>query len=116
MISQVVANVAKISEQENSDKSSKIKVLKIMLNYSLCRSKVVSSAAFSRALDIQRNSLATHAVLAEVIMSELICENEWTLIALELLLFHDVANMYIYMLCSDESFVATPTILVIARS
>ena len=88
----------------------------LVLNYSFCCSKVVPSAALSRALDVQQNSLATHAVLAEMIMSELICKNEWTLFALELLLIHHVSNMNIYVLCSDESLVATTTFLFITRS
>ena len=91
-------------------------VVPLVLDYCFASEKIISFATFSSASDIQWNTLPAPAILAEVILSKLIFKCERTLIALELLLVHSVANVHINMLCTDEGFMTTPAVLVIASA
>ena len=91
-------------------------VVSLVVDYRFARPKIISFTTFSRTSDIQWNTLPAPAILAEVILSKLIFKCERTLIALELLLVHSVANVHINMLCTDEGFMTTPAVLVIASA
>ena len=89
-------------------------VVSLVVDYRFARPKIISFTTWRRASDILRNSLPILAIFAEMIISEFILECERALIALELLLIHNVANVHIDMICSDKDFMTTSTVFIVA--